>query len=96
MREKNDLNQWLRFFLLVLDTFQKYWRLKFLRKRMPLGLQLMRELYKKPVTNVITLFHNCQSFDCGVSKIGYRMKRQAINVMFVFRAYIQLFQKDVK
>lgn len=120
VREKNDLNQWLRFFLVgvretaedATDTFQKILALKSeieterlpqLGKRMPLGIQLMRELYKKPVTNVqqtaqllnitittanrlITEFHKLGILH---EKTGYQRNR-----MFVFRAYIQLFQKD--
>lgn len=120
VREKNDLNQWLRFFLVgvretaedATDTFQKILALKSeieterlpqLGKRMPLGLQLMRELYKKPVTNVqqtaqllniasITanrLIAEFQKLGILHEKTGYQRNR-----MFVFRAYIQLFQKD--
>ena len=68
VREKNDLNQWLRFFLVgvretaedATDTFKKILTLKAtieadrltqLGKRIPLGQQLMRQLYKKPVIN---------------------------------------------
>jgi Fic family protein len=121
VRDRNDLNQWLRFFLVgvrqtaehAADTFQKILALKSkieaerlpqLGKRMLLGQQLLRELYKKPVTNSQ---HTAQMLNVAAStanrlidefqrlgilheKTGYRRNR-----MFVFKEYIQLFQKNV-
>ena len=120
VREKNDLNQWLRFFLVgvretaedATDTFKKILALKAtieaerltqLGKRIPLGQQLMRELYKKPVTNaqqmaqllnVSTatanrLIEEFQRLGILHEKTGYKRNR-----MFIFREYIQLFQKE--
>jgi Fic family protein len=120
VREKNDLNQWLRFFLVGVRetaedatiTFQKILALKAeiettrlskLGKRLPLGLQLMLELYKKPVTtvqqtsqllNVATatanrLVDEFQNLGILHEKTGYRRNR-----MFVFKEYLQLFQKN--
>jgi Fic family protein len=120
VREKNDLNQWLRFFLVgvretaedATDTFLKILalkeeidtkRLSQLGKRITLGQELMRELYKKPVTNtqqvaqklniaVATanrLVNEFQKLGILHEKTGYQRNR-----MFVFKEYIQLFQKN--
>lgn len=117
VREKNDMNQWLRFFLVgvcqtaedAATTFQKILALKAdietkrlvqLGKRMPLGLQLMGELYKKPVINIqqavevlnITsatanrLINELQKLGILKEKTGYQRNR-----MFVFKEYIDLF-----
>jgi Fic family protein len=120
VREKNDLNQWLRFFLVgvretaedATDTFLRILALKAeieterlsqLGKRMPLGHQLMRTLYKKPVTNAQQtaqildvapatanrLISEFQRLGILHEKTGYQRNR-----MFVFKEYIHLFQKN--
>jgi Fic family protein len=120
VREKNDLNQWLRFFLVgvretaedATDTFLRILALKAeieterlsqLGKRMPLGHQLMRALYKKPVTNAQQtaqildvapatanrLISEFQRLGILHEKTGYQRNR-----MFVFKEYIHLFQKN--
>lgn len=120
VREKNDLNQWLRFFLVgvretaedATDTFKKILALKAtieaerltqLGKRIPLGQQLMRELYKKPVINAQQmaqilnisaatanrLIEEFQRLGILHEKTGYKRNR-----MFIFKEYIQLFQKE--
>lgn len=119
VREKNDLNQWLRFFLVgvretaedATDTFKKILTLKAtieadrltqLGKRIPLGQQLMRQLYKKPVINAQQMAQMLNVSPATANRLIEEFQRLGIlhektgykrNRMFIFKEYIQLFQK---
>lgn len=120
VREKNDMNQWLRFFLVgvretaedATDTFLKILALKTqieterlsqLGKRIPLGLQLMRELYRKPVLNAQQVAQILNVAPATANRLISEFQRLGIlhektgyqrNRVFIFKEYILLFQKN--
>lgn len=118
VRTKNDLQQWLAFFLVgiietaenSIDTFNAIIKLRLeieeskiitLGKRIPLAMELMRHLYRKPIVdsnemakalqvNISTvhrLIRDFEKLEILIEQTGYKRNR-----MFVFEDYLKLFR----